>query len=157
MKKIKIVFGFTAFLGSCFAQESINTNGGEAIGVGGSASYTIGEVIYTTIGGSTGTIAQGVQHPYEIYILGVDKHNLDISLLVYPNPTANNLTLQIIEYTNEPLTFVVFDIQGKLLQEGKINSEETEIEMAHYERATYFMEIRDKKSQPIQSFKIIKQ
>ncbi|MBV1889111.1 MAG: HYR domain-containing protein, partial [Proteobacteria bacterium] len=43
------------------AQESINVSGGDATGTGGSSSYSVGQVFYTTNVGATGSVAQGVQ------------------------------------------------------------------------------------------------
>ena len=54
------------------AQESINTTGGNATGDGGSASYSIGQMVYTTTTGDDGSVAQGVQQAFEIYVLGVE-------------------------------------------------------------------------------------
>ncbi len=77
------------------AQESTNASGGDATGTGGTASYSVGQVVYTTNTGSTGSVAQGVQHAYEIFTLGIKETELNISLTAFPNPTTENLTLQI--------------------------------------------------------------
>ncbi len=46
-------------------QESVNASGGDAMGVGGSASYSVGQVVYTTIGENGTTVAQGVQQAFQ--------------------------------------------------------------------------------------------
>ena len=48
------------------AQEIPIASGAVATGIGGSSSYTVGQVVYTTNTGSNGSVAQGVQQPYEI-------------------------------------------------------------------------------------------
>lgn len=45
------------------AQVAIVGSGSNATGSGGSLSYSIGQVVYTTNSGSTFTSAQGVQQP----------------------------------------------------------------------------------------------
>ena len=55
-------------LGGLHAQENTTAAGGEATGSGGTASYSVGQVVYTTVTGTNGSVAQGVQHPYEISI-----------------------------------------------------------------------------------------
>ncbi len=56
------------------AQESIVASGGEATGTGGSSSYSIGQVSYTSNQGTGGSVEQGVQQPFEIYaVLGMEK------------------------------------------------------------------------------------
>lgn len=47
--------------GYVIAQESVNAAGGDALGFGGSASYSVGQVYFTTIGENGTTVAQGVQ------------------------------------------------------------------------------------------------
>ncbi len=62
------------------------TSGGDLTGSGGSASYTIGQTIYTTVG-TNETATQGIQQAIEVNVNGVDEFK-DISLIsVYPNPT----------------------------------------------------------------------
>ena len=51
-------------LGGLHAQESPTASGGEATGTGGTASYSVGQVVYTTNTDATGTVTQGVQQAY---------------------------------------------------------------------------------------------
>ncbi len=53
------------------AQTSVNATGGNASGSGGSASYSVGQVVYTTHTGTNGSVAQGVQQPFEISVVGL--------------------------------------------------------------------------------------
>ena len=61
------------------AQESVNSTGGNATGSGGTVSYTIGQVGYTTNTGSNGSVAQGVQQAYEILTVGINENEPKIS------------------------------------------------------------------------------
>jgi len=63
-----------------------------------------------------------VQAAYQIVTLGIKQHELNISLSVFPNPTTDNLTLQIGDYNNEKLSYQLFDIQGKLLNKGQVTA-----------------------------------
>src|SRR5688572_14704694 len=96
-KSISIGLLLAGLLSGSFvqAQESVNSAGGDATGSGGTVAYSIGQVVYTTNTGTSGEVAQGVQHAYEIYTFGINQTELNISLTVFPNPTANNLTLVI--------------------------------------------------------------
>ena len=51
-----------------YAQETISISGGEAIGSEGSASYSVGQLVYTTIIGS-GSVIQNVQQNIELFTL----------------------------------------------------------------------------------------
>jgi len=138
------------------AQESTNASGGDATGTGGTASYSVGQVVYTTNTGSTGSVAQGVQHAYEIFTVGIKETELNISLTAFPNPTTENLTLQISDYNNEQLSYQLFDMQGKQLSNGQITAQQTQINMNSLPTATYFVNVVNQENKKVQSFKIIK-
>jgi hypothetical protein len=138
------------------AQESANSSGGDATGSGGTVAYSIGQVVYTTNTGGNGSVAQGVQQAYEIFTVGINETELNISLSIFPNPTANNLTLQISDYNNEKLSYQLFDIQGKLLSNGQVNAQQTQIYTSSLPTATYFINVVNQENKQVQSFKIIK-
>jgi hypothetical protein len=143
-------------LGGLHAQESPTAAGGEATGTGGTASYSVGQVVYTTNTGTNGSVAQGVQQAYEIYNVGIKETELNISLSIFPNPTAANLTLQISDYNNEKVSYQLYDMQGKLLNNGKIVAQQTQIEMTSLPTAAYYVNVVNQENQKVQSFKIIK-
>jgi hypothetical protein len=138
------------------AQESTNASGGDVIGSGGSVAYSIGQVVYTTNTGSAGSVAQGVQHAFEIFTVGIKETELNISLTAYPNPTTENLTLQISDYNNEKLAFQLYDLQGKLLTSGPVTAQQTQINTASLPAATYFINVVNQENKKVQSFKIKK-
>jgi hypothetical protein len=138
------------------AQESTNASGGDVIGSGGSVAYSIGQVVYTTNTGSAGSVAQGVQHAFEIFTVGIKETELNISLTAYPNPTTENLTLQISDYNNEKLAYQLFDMQGKQISNGQVTAQQTQINMNGLPSATYFVYIVNRDNKKVQSFKIIK-
>ena len=141
---------------SAQAQTSVNATGGNASGSGGSVSYSIGQVVYTSNTGSEGSVDQGVQHPYEIFTIGINETTLDISLVAYPNPTTENLILQINDYNNEKLLYQLFDMQGKELSKEQIVAQQTLIDMSSLPTATYFINVVNQENRKVQSFKIVK-
>lgn len=143
-------------LGGLHAQESVNTSGGDATGSGGTIAYSVGQVVYTTHTGSTGSVAQGVQHAYEIFTVGIKETELSISLTAFPNPTMDNLTLQINDYNNEKLSYQLFDMQGKQLSSGQVTAQQTQIKMNSLPSATYFINLVNQENKKVQSFKIVK-
>ena len=157
-KSIQIVLLFTLLLmaGIAQAQESTNTSGGEATGSGGSVSYSVGQVVYTTNSGSSGTVAQGVQHAYEISVVGVNNTQSNISLNAYPNPATDVLTLQISNYNNEKLMYQLYDLNGKLISSEQIGVSQTQINTATLPTATYFIDVLNQENKKVQSFKILK-
>ena len=91
-----------------FGQQAVVTAGAEATGTGGTVSYSVGQVVYQTHASTSGSVAEGVQQPYEISVLSSTKDVAGISLTcsVYPNPTADYLTLKVENYTLL-ITFVI--------------------------------------------------
>ena len=138
------------------AQESANASSGDATGSGGTVAYSIGQVVYTTNTGSNGSVAQGVQHAYEIFTVGIKETELNISLITFPNPTTENLTLQISDYNNEKWSYQLFDMQGKQLSNGQVTAQQTQINMNGLPFATYFINVVNQENKKVQSFKIIK-
>lgn len=138
-------------------QVSVNASGGNATGSGGTVAYSIGQAVYTTSTGSNGSVAQGVQHAYEIYSVGIKETEMSISLIAFPNPTTDNLTLELSDYNDYQWSYQLLDLQGKLLNNGRIEGQRTEINMNVWPAAIYFLNIIDKDNKKLQSFKIIKQ
>jgi hypothetical protein len=139
------------------AQEAVVTTGGEASSETGSVSYTVGQVVYTTSTGTSGSVAQGVQQPYEIFVATAipEAKGIDLSMSVYPNPTTNRLTLKVSEYESDNLSYHLFDVTGKLVKMKKITDPETRIIMQDLKPGVYFLRIVDKNKE-IKVFKIIK-
>ena len=139
------------------AQESVNATGGNASGSGGSASYSVGQVVYTTHTGTSGSVAEGVQQPYEISVVtGLEEaQSINLSVTAYPNPTTDYLTLRIDEFEISNLSFQLYDMNGKLLQNEKITGNQTSIVMSNLLPATYFVKVIQGNKE-VKTFKIIK-
>ncbi|HOK75763.1 MAG TPA: T9SS type A sorting domain-containing protein [Bacteroidales bacterium] len=139
------------------AQTSLNATGGNISGSGGSASYSVGQVVYTTSSGANGSATQGVQQPYEISVVTAIEEAKGISLVVsaYPNPTSNYLVLNIEEFEILNLSYQLYDIQGKLLKNEKITGNQTSIEMSNLIPGTYFLKVIQANKE-VKTFKIIK-
>ncbi len=139
------------------AQESVNATGGNASGSGGSASYSVGQVVYTTNTGTNGSLAQGVQQPYEISVVTAIEQAKGISLSVtaYPNPTTDYLTLEVKDFELSTLHFQLFDMNGKLLQNEKITGNQTSISMSNLVPANYLVKVIQG-DKDVKTFKIIK-
>lgn len=138
------------------AQETTASSGGNATGTNGTVSYTIGQVVYTTNTGTTGSVAQGVQQPFEIQtLLGAENFNINLQIAVFPNPTTNWLQLDIKNYGFEKLNYQIFDINGKMVLQNKISTETTTISMENLSTNIYLLKVLDNNKE-VKTFKIIK-
>lgn len=159
MLQKKMLFSMAIMLGlglsGLQAQEAIMATGGNASGNGGAVSYSVGQSVYSTNNGTSGSVAQGVQQPYEIFTVGIEETSINISLAVYPNPTADILTLQIKDFNSVRFTYQLFDMNGKLLENKKITGNETSIGMSNLVPANYLLKVT-KGNKEVKTFKIIK-
>jgi hypothetical protein len=64
MKQFISLFVICLFHFLNVAQTSVNGTGGEATGLNGQMSFSVGEIVYTTMSNSNNIITQGVQQPY---------------------------------------------------------------------------------------------
>lgn len=156
---IKIFIAFCLFSNVTMlqAQETVLSSGGEALGTGGTASYSIGQTVYSTHTGTNGSIVEGMQQPFEISIVTEIEQAKNINLVcsAYPNPATDVLTLNVenIEYSD--LHFQLYDMNGKLLETKKLTDYKTSISMDNLVSAIYFLKVYTE-NQEIKSFKIIK-
>lgn len=147
-----MAFGITTAL----AQQAIVPTGGNASGSSGTVAYTVGQLVYTTQSDAMGTIAQGVQQPFEILVMtAVNNPALNLILTAFPNPTTGSLTLQVGHADISNLKFELFDISGKIIETRKIFSPSEIICFDHLPAAMYFLKVSNT-NQEIKSFKIIK-
>ena len=80
-------------------------------------------------------------------LTGIDDHSMSATVNVYPNPTTDNINLQL-SMDNEPSGIVeiqVYDIYGKLLEMSEIPHETpmltTQIDMSRYASGVYFIKL----------------
>lgn len=154
-----LIFIFSFSLAS--AQETISTAGGNASGKGGTASYSVGQLMYQTHVATSGSVAQGVQQAYEISIVtGIEQTDINLTISVYPNPTTDYLTLEVKNFELSALSFHLYDMSGKLLQNEKITGNQTSIVMSNLVPAIYFVKVVNMQGavsqQEVKTFKIIK-
>ena len=156
--KIKKLLIATLLLGAfqAQAQEAVATAGGDASGTNGNVSYTVGQVVYTTNTGTTGSVAQGVQQPFEIQtVLGAENFNINLQLAVYPNPTTNWLQLEVRNTDFANLSYQLFDLNGRMILNEKITAETSSIQMERLPAAIFLLKVVNNNKE-VKTFKIIK-
>jgi len=139
------------------AQETILASGGDATGNGGTASYSIGQLFYSVHTLSEAYISEGVQQPYEIYVLSgkEDAAPITLKFRAYPNPVSDFLFLQLEDSGDLQAFFQLFDSKGRLLMEKRISGIENMIPMESYVAGIYYLNVRAA-GKKAWKFKIIK-
>jgi hypothetical protein len=143
-----------------FAQEAVVSAGGNTTGSNGSISFSVGQVFFHTNEGTEGTVSEGVQQPYEIFVITSAEHLSDISLQMsaFPNPVSHQLNLRIDnagDLSAGKLTYQLFDFQGRVLLIERVVDYQTPIDMSFFEPAVYFLNVLDG-NQKIKTFKVVK-
>jgi hypothetical protein len=139
---------------STYSQETIPASGGDATGSGGTSSYSVGQLVYTTNTSSNGSVTQGVQQSIELFNLS-NPELTALTLTAYPNPTTDYVVLALTNSTLTDLSYALYDLQGRLVHKGKVNEDTTQIPMQHLESAVYLLKV-NQNNQELKSFKIIK-
>ncbi len=170
--KISLALLFGLSISAIHAQADLTVTGANATGPNGSVSYSIGQIVYTPLTGLNGSIAQGVQQPYEISVatplfgksLVEDESEeapleemiqIDLILSVYPNPTSNVLNLKVENYDLRNVSCLLYDMNSKLLDEKKVTDNLTGIDMNNFSTGNYFLKVIDNNLE-LKTFKIIK-
>ncbi len=161
MKHIKLIiisiFMLSLEISGLHAQETITTTGNSISGSGGTASFTVGQVFYKLHSGTSGSIIQGVQQPFEISVISGINQTTDINLTcsAYPNPATEFVKLTVKNYKDEAFSYQLYDICGKLLEDKQISGSETTIYMTKLVPAVYLLRVQDGYKE-VKTFKIIK-
>jgi hypothetical protein len=139
-----------------YSQETITTSGGEATGSGGTSSYSVGQIVYTTHTGASGSISQGVQQSVELFTLSnPDLTTVNLTAVTYPNPTSNYVVLAISDANLSNLSYILYDLQGRIVTKGLTTQANTQIDMHGLANGTYVLKV-NQNSQELKTFKIIK-
>ncbi len=161
MKKKKMVFVccFLLLIATALnAQNHTDASGGNVSGSGGTASYSVGQIDYTTIKGSGGIATEGVQQPLEIFevISGIDEvSSADVKAVVFPNPTSSYVELQLGNTIKGQLNYELFDQNGSYITQESISGNVSMINMTSLTSGIYFLKVINS-SKIIKTFKIVK-
>jgi hypothetical protein len=138
------------------AQQGIMSAGGNASGECGSVSYSFGQVFYRLGTGAGASVAEGVQQPFEIWVVtSIAEDDIKLLFSAYPNPVRDMLFLTTDNYEAADLRWQLYDFKGKLLQNGRISEAQTAISMFGLDPAVYLLRIIDE-HRVLKTFRIIK-
>jgi ligand-binding sensor domain-containing protein len=85
--------------------------------------------------------------------LSTNENNFDLTIQFYPNPVNNYINLRIQDKLIDSM-FSIFEINGKIIKKGKLNSNLNTINLEELSKGVYFLKIE--KDDLTQTIKIIK-
>jgi hypothetical protein len=139
------------------AQESVNVGNANFSGENGTVSASIGQVFYSFAKGENGNVSEGVQQPYDITALFINNDDKATKLIcsIYPNPTIDLVRVSI-EYNDfSKLNYSLFDLNGRLLEQGKIIYNQFDISLPSSNSSAFLLKIADDQN-ILKVFQIIK-
>lgn len=138
------------------AQDALVTSGGEANGSNGTLSYSIGQTFTEFQTGTSASISQGVQQPLMfITTIGFYFEPTSLKISVFPNPTANFVTLDVGQLDYSDLKVHLYDVHGKLIQKVGVKEATTKIQMPNLSNSTYVLKVLEK-GREVRTFIIVK-
>lgn len=138
------------------AQQLVASGGASHEGSSISLSWTIGENVIETYTGGDVILTQGFQQGYFTSNSIEDFFLYEINMKVYPNPVSEDFNLLIESEVYSTLRFVFHDIYGKILSEGLISSDLTNIDISSFPDGIYLLRVIKESGNALKSFRIIK-
>ncbi len=139
------------------AQSGIHSAGIESTGSNGKVSASIGQVFVNTNSSGSYYLVEGVQQPYEISVITSNEelHEIAEQITVFPNPFIDAVNIKFENGLATNKCYVLVDMNGKLVRQGNINDNETQIDAAFLVKGTYLLSVVSDKTL-VKSFKIVK-
>lgn len=137
------------------AQQSPVTAGNVATGTGGSVSWSLGQVFASAQESNTANLNQGVQQPYEIFVVSSSEEAAHLAVRVFPNPTLHQLTLQLDAQPEAGMYCRLTDLQGRTVYQQEVTAINTDISADALTPGTYLLTI-GLETKFLHTFKIIK-
>lgn len=124
------------------AQESISSSGETLTSTIGSISYTIGQISNGSIVSNSFHIQEGVQQVFtQNNAVKIEEGQLDLGMILYPNPCADFLQIDFKEKINSKYRYEIFNTEGRLITSGELNSESTKLETRLFPSASYLLRV----------------
>lgn len=155
MKKIKyiLVISLGILSNEILGQSATSSGGGKMENSDVKVTVTLGEPTSGVIGDSTQTEV-GFQQVYEAKDLKVEETKSSLNLTLYPNPTANKVTIS--NTTNLKLSYSLYNLQGKLIFSNTSSASSIQLDLSTQAKGIYVVKFVDTKNLQAKTFKITK-
>ena len=141
---------------SNYAQEVLGPAGQTDTISGHSVSWTLGESAIITSETGSITVTEGFEQPH-FTITSLEKRaSIKAEVSIYPNPTAQDVTVKIKGLENEQYTIQLLDQLGKEVLRKETSNSQTSIPVSHLSAASYFIIISNAENSFYEKFNLIK-
>jgi hypothetical protein len=143
MKNTGVLLFFIFVFVSSKAQETNPASGGNAIGPGGSISYTVGQLVYTNLTTAAGSLHQGIQESIEFVTLSNPELTaVTLKAVTYPNPTTEFIILALNDGNLTGVSYAMYDLLGRFVSKGAVTQAETKIAMNSLPIGVYILRVQ---------------
>jgi hypothetical protein len=149
----------TTSTGNMYPSHTYSTTGNFSICVsttvncGQTDSYCINSNIFRTSESLTGPATINV---IPLSVTGIKQTEKEIGLIAFPNPIADELTMEATTTNDNDLTFVLVDALGRLVLTGNLNNSKTTINTSHLEKGFYSLSVTNEKGSSLKTIKLVK-
>jgi len=160
MKKIYFILLFICSSSLLFSQNTqqnvIASSGGNIQNSNVNVSWTLGEVVISTLEGSSVILTQGFhQGDYTITSTGYTRLS-DITLSLYPNPARDFINVDVKTDKTGSYRVELIDVSGKVLVNKAFYSNLFKVNLRGFSPSIYYLRITDEKGKFLGSYKILK-
>ena len=89
-------------------------------------------------------------------VTGIKQTEKEIGLNAYPNPMADELTIEVATTNDTKLTYVLVDALGRLVLTGNLNNSKTTINTSNLEKGFYSLSVTNEKGSSLKTIKLVK-
>ena len=147
------IIGTSAISAQVFSPHVIASAGTSFTTASVRMEFTIGEVVISTLTGSSNVLTQGFHQP-QISIMGVESFTNEYSFHLYPNPTEQYVTIESSK--EDEMRVHIYDCNGKVIQVSNIFLQKVTMNIELLSAGAYFMVITTKAGIPLHSYTVIK-
>ena len=122
-------------------------------------TYTVGEPVITTLSGDTRKLTQGFHQPELCTVVSTKDFDLaDWDIEVFPNPTANVLTVRFSNAKGNTLRASVFNLLGQAMLTNRplTQPEGSRLDCAAWQPGVYILQLQDPSTSGVASVRFIR-
>lgn len=124
-----------------------------------SFSYTIGEPVITTLAGASRKLTQGFHQPELCKVVATFNPDLaDWNIEVFPNPTADYLTIRYSDQQSGSLHATVYNLYGQVMIDDQVLSSPggSSVNCTDWQSGVYILQLKDTATLNVASTRFIR-
>ena len=160
MKRLLIILFLTASFyianAQSISQSVIASTGGNITSNNGSLSWTMGEMLTSTLISNDWILTQGFHQSNLSISSGIKSGLSDHKLSLYPNPAKDYINVSVNSRKNSKYKYELIDVSGRILLNKEEYSNLFKISLQGFSPSLYYLRFLDEKGKFLGSYKIVK-